>query len=327
MFDGSAAPTVSVVVPTFNRRAALAGALASIEAQTLTSHEVIVVDDASDPSQRPDVQALTAEGLRVVARVSNGGVAAAQNSGLFVAQGEFVAFLHTDDRWYPDKLRNQVSALRSTPTALGVESSTMRRRPSGDVLAPARLKGRSVQDVMRREVKDLHISGFLFRRDALLSIDGFDDQLRSYEDLDLIIRLLRVGAVVITDDVVSCVDQCGTDRLALSPWMQRGRATLIRKYQDELISEFFELPAEWRNWAKQIAVDALAKGDTTGAKFYLELARGGRPLSRAAMALLYASSRSGARGAKMSARCYSALAQLSKSWGGARRTTSAMTRS
>ena len=104
---------VSVLIPSYNRAYILATALDSVLAQTYRPMEVIVVDDGS----RDDTRAVVARyGDRVrYIHQDNGGLAAARNTGLAAARGEFIAFEDSDDAWLPWKLKVQVAVLRRFP--------------------------------------------------------------------------------------------------------------------------------------------------------------------------------------------------------------------
>ena len=98
------APLVSVIIPAYNRAHLVGRAIASVFAQSYRNFEIIVVDDASTD----DLAATLAEAgglqLRCITHPRNRGAAAARNTGIAAASGEFVAFLDSDDVWFPDKL-------------------------------------------------------------------------------------------------------------------------------------------------------------------------------------------------------------------------------
>ncbi|MGX6607997.1 glycosyltransferase family 2 protein [Micromonosporaceae bacterium Da 78-11] len=100
----SARPTVSTVITTFDRPDGLRRTLASVAAQPVDSHEVVVVNDAG-----PDVTGLVAEAaavlpVRLITLPANRGLAAARKAGIAAARGEFVAFCDDDDVWLPNHL-------------------------------------------------------------------------------------------------------------------------------------------------------------------------------------------------------------------------------
>lgn len=265
-------PTVSIIIPTYNRSAKLIEAVESVLHQDHDSLEIIVVDDASEVPEAID--GINDDRVRLVHRATNGGVAAAQNTGLKEARGDFVAFVHSDDQLLPGSISSRLDAFSSHPRALGVEAPTMRLTAAGPRQAGPLLQTASFEQVLRREVRDYHISGFLFRRHVLEEAGGFDERLRSYEDFELILRLRRSGEFCFVDLPACEIDQRPGDRLAESPWMPRGRSTLLDLYEEELIERFGRLPDHWRHWSIQLAVDAAANGD--GAAARAELRRGCR---------------------------------------------------
>jgi teichuronic acid biosynthesis glycosyltransferase TuaG len=111
------APTVSVVVPSYNAAATLGDTIASVLAQTFTDFEVIVVDDCSTDSTLEVVRAIAERDSRVrTVRLprNKGGPAGPRNEGVRQARGRWIAFLDADDIWHPKKLECQLAVLEQT---------------------------------------------------------------------------------------------------------------------------------------------------------------------------------------------------------------------
>src|SRR5215208_4859835 len=104
---------ISIVLPTFNRRALLQEVVSSIQAQTWTNWQLIVIDDGSTDGTRDHLP--VDNRIEVVARPHTGNVAALRNVGLARARGTLIAFQDSDDRWMPEKLAVQADRLRSRP--------------------------------------------------------------------------------------------------------------------------------------------------------------------------------------------------------------------
>lgn len=106
------APSISVVIPTYNRGALLERALASVYAQTVPAHEIVVVDDGS----RDDTAARMAghRGRVNFLQQQNAGAGVARNTGMQAATGDWIAFLDSDDVWSPDHLQKLAEAITAT---------------------------------------------------------------------------------------------------------------------------------------------------------------------------------------------------------------------
>lgn len=113
--DLLASPKVSVVIPTFCRPESTKRALSSVVAQTFSDFEIIVVDDGSSDDTMQVVQGLGIDRLRVIRHETNRGPAAARNTAVAVAKGEWIAFLDSDDVWKPEKLARQMTRLQAAP--------------------------------------------------------------------------------------------------------------------------------------------------------------------------------------------------------------------
>ena len=104
-------PAVSVVIPVYNGENYLRLALESVLSQTFQDFEIIVIDDGSKDST-PDIAQSFGDRVRYV-KQENAGVAAAVNHGISLARGRYFAWLSHDDLWAPEKLSEQLQAMKS----------------------------------------------------------------------------------------------------------------------------------------------------------------------------------------------------------------------
>lgn len=104
---------ISVIVPVYNAQAYLAEAISSVQQQTHSVHEIIMIDDGSTDQSLAIAQAFKGN-VRVVTQ-DRQGAAAARNLGVSLAQGNLLAFLDADDRWCLDKIEKQINILRQYP--------------------------------------------------------------------------------------------------------------------------------------------------------------------------------------------------------------------
>jgi glycosyltransferase involved in cell wall biosynthesis len=200
----SFAPTVTVVIPTRDRWSLLCRhALRSALGQQGPEVEVVVVDDGSEdgtPDRLADVQDPR---LLVVRHERPRGVSEARNAGVRAAHGEWVAFLDDDDLWSPDKLRRQLEAARTSGSDFAYagavwvdeELHVLNGHTPPD---PLTLAGA----VLRWNVVWGGCSNVVARRDLVLEVGGFDEELFQLGDWDLWIRLALAGNGACVDDVL-----------------------------------------------------------------------------------------------------------------------------
>jgi glycosyltransferase involved in cell wall biosynthesis len=107
------APTISVIIPTYNRRELLKETIDSVLKQTIAAHEIIVVDDASTDGTP---EAVRQYGPPVTLLTQDHAMeAAARNLGISKATGEWIAVLDSDDIWKPTKLERQIEFIEKNP--------------------------------------------------------------------------------------------------------------------------------------------------------------------------------------------------------------------
>ena len=106
------APLASIIIPSFNSAQWLGKTVESALAQTWPEKEIIVVDDGSTDGSLALARHFESQGVRVATQ-SNAGAAAARNTGLKIARGDYLQFLDADDLLAPDKLERQIRRLQA----------------------------------------------------------------------------------------------------------------------------------------------------------------------------------------------------------------------
>lgn len=189
---GGDAPLVSVVVPHYNLLEFLPETLASVRSQTYPNIEIVVVDDGSTDAGVPAaLDAMEADGVRVV-RQANGGLSAARNAGVAAARGEFVLPIDADDIVSPTFVEKALRALLSEPGAAYATALVGYFREE-----PRRHFGGWVPLGLHRDLLPIHNCGgcciAVFRREAVVAAGGYTTELTSYEDWDLYCALAERG--------------------------------------------------------------------------------------------------------------------------------------
>lgn len=188
-------PRVSVIIPAYNHARFITDAVDSVLRQTFRDFEIIVINDGSPDDTEAVLPPYIEAGKIIYHLQPNAGVAAARNTGIAMASGEYVALLDDDDTWPEDKLEWQVRRLDETDAVLvgGV----------CDTGKPTRRRTRLAEDSYQvLETADFFQGNpfgspgqTLIRRTALEAAGGFDPAIWGVDDLDLWIRLSRVGAM------------------------------------------------------------------------------------------------------------------------------------
>ena len=109
-------PLVSVVIPTYNHAHFLVTALQSVIDQTYSNWEAIVVDNHSTDNTDTVVQSFNNPRISLLKIHNDGVIAASRNMGIKNAKGEWIAFLDSDDLWYPEKLQIVMDQVKATPS-------------------------------------------------------------------------------------------------------------------------------------------------------------------------------------------------------------------
>lgn len=195
--------SVATVIPVRNRAKFIERALNSVASQTHPSDEIIVVDDASTDETPAMVQNFAEKNpnLKLIRLKNNVGAAEARNIGIRAATSSLIAFLDSDDFWYPEKTAKQVELFQSDPSIIAVFTGSL-------VIYP----DRSFSHVPTPEVTlaDLFYSNKLsttssamVSRETLEKVGGFDPHLPSCQDWDLFLRLAEVGRIcVVQEDLI-----------------------------------------------------------------------------------------------------------------------------
>jgi glycosyltransferase involved in cell wall biosynthesis len=181
-------PRVSIIIPTHNRKTFVREAVDSVLAQTYNDYELIVVDDGSTDGTGDDLKEY-GESLHYLYQ-ANQGVSAARNSGLALAQGEFIAFLDSDDLWLPRKLVVQVAFMDQHPQAQICYTDELWIR-RGVRVNPKKRHTKHSGEIYPRCLPLCIISpsSALMRRGLVEKVGAFDPELPVCEDYDLWLRV------------------------------------------------------------------------------------------------------------------------------------------
>ena len=197
---------ISVVMPMYNAERYVRAAVQSIQSQTFTNFEFIIIDDGSTDRSRQIVEELASSDPRIhlVSR-ANTGIVRALNEGLALARGEFVARMDADDWSFPSRFESQLQFLASNQECVCVGSSVILIDGKGTPVdsynrhtSPAEVEGALLKGDGGAMV---HPAVFIRKR-HLDKVGGYRAAAQYVEDLDLFLRLSRIGWLTNLPDVL-----------------------------------------------------------------------------------------------------------------------------
>jgi glycosyltransferase involved in cell wall biosynthesis len=198
---------VSVVIPAYNSEEFIGEAISSALAQTLPVSEIIVVDDGSSDRTAE----LAEQSGAFVIRQEHGGISVARNAGIRAAKHEWIAFLDADDTWEPQKIEYQLAAIRRYPD-VGLVSCDLRQWRHGSPVSEIVSDVANVADNNAPMVYIPQAQGaflidrmsynsptMLIRRELLLSVGLFDEQVRYVEGVECYLRVIARCPIVLME--------------------------------------------------------------------------------------------------------------------------------
>ncbi|MEM6638936.1 MAG: glycosyltransferase family 2 protein [Pseudomonadota bacterium] len=251
---------VSVIIPAYNREETILRALASAQSQTHEDLDIIVIDDASTDRTAAIVLDQDDSRVRLLRHTENQFAAAARNTGMRAATGDYIAFLDSDDEWHPRKLETQLATLSGRDTSWAAVYCGANLYKDGTTAPEISIPDRE-GDVLREYVCGdfvIWTPTFLFRRDILQRTGLMDPALQRAEDRDFFFRILThfklaavpeplVNIFLETDKPVSHVALDSRQRLLKKhePLLRKLGTTTRRK----------AYARQWALQAEQFAID------------------------------------------------------------------------
>tara|TARA_B100000315_G_C14595281_1_gene598643 strand:+ start:5823 stop:6665 length:843 start_codon:yes stop_codon:yes gene_type:complete len=209
--------TISVVIPTFNRGELLSRALNSILSQTFPPYEVIIVDDGSLDNTADIIK--TSFPTVAYLYQKNSGVSAARNCGINSANGEWIAFLDSDDEWHPVKLQKQMEAVQNNPESKICHTEEIWVRNGKRVHQMDKHKkfgGWIFQKCI--PLCCISPSSVMIHRSVFDEVGLFDESLPVCEDYDMWLRITSRYPVLFLDELLITKFGGHADQLSRKYW-------------------------------------------------------------------------------------------------------------
>lgn len=240
-------PTVSVIIPTYNRAHLVGRAIQSVFNQTYQDFEVIVVDDGSTDNTEEVVENFRDHRIRYMRHSENCGYPIPCNTGIKVARGEYIAFLDSDDEWLPEKLRHQLNIFQEANEDVGLVYS-------GFVRVYANGKVKKHKDSLKGILVGFP-SRWLVKREVFENIEGFDETVAALSDAEISIRIQQKYAVLYDPSIVMryYVTEASFSRNFKA--IRLAAKELIRRYEDVVTRD------ELADWHFMFGKACIMEGD------------------------------------------------------------------
>jgi hypothetical protein len=217
-------PVISVIIPIWNRAHSAGKAIDSALSQALPSGhalEIIVVDDGSN-DQPEAALACFGEKIRLVRHPKNLGAAAARNTGCEAADGEYIAFLDSDDIWLPGKLRAQIAFMDAGGFDVSCTAYELVQGLDRFIVSPRYRSGPLTQADLVWGCFVSPGSTLLCKRAIFRDVGPLDISLRRFEDWDWLMRLTRTRPLGFLAEPLARVEpSTGVDQAAVFAALER----------------------------------------------------------------------------------------------------------
>ncbi len=272
--DKSHSMNISVIIPTYNRAHLLARAVRSVLNQSLSAQEIIVVDDGSTDNT---AEVMTQQFPQCVyIQQSNKGVSAARNRGIDAAEGEWLAFLDSDDEWLENKLQRQHDVLQQHPNIKICHTEEIWIR-NGKRVNQMKKHAKSGGSIFLNCLPLCVISpsSVIIHRSLFDEIGNFDEQLPACEDYDLWLRICANHEVAFVEQPQIKKYGGHDDQLSKRHWgMDRFRITALKKIIGSNKLNSIDRTAATQTLISKayiLAQGAKKRGKDQEAEYYLEV--------------------------------------------------------
>lgn len=229
-----ASPSISVIIPAFNRASLLGHAIDSVLSQRFTDFELVVVDDGSTDGTAALVEDCADPRVRLV-RQPNRGSNSARNAGILVARAPLLAFLDSDDVYLPGKLEHVATSFAERPRMDVLVDSFIKvaspraKRPFIEMRNPVTDDTRAFATALFQRQLWKATSAISVRKAAVERAGLFTEDIRQRQDFDLLIRLTETANCSSTDKVL-WIKSWTADRITSRDRFVAATLELVRRH-------------------------------------------------------------------------------------------------
>jgi glycosyltransferase involved in cell wall biosynthesis len=199
---------VSIVVPAYNASKYIAATIQSVQKQTYSNWELIIINDGSKDNTEEIVKPFLSDKRISIYFQDNAGVCKARNNGLTKAKGEFIALLDADDEFWPENLEKKITALENNPDASWVYSNlSLIDENSALIRTITHGRGDNVLEnilLWNGEVVPGPCSNLVFRKSLVDNGLAFDPEFSTAADQDFCLQLAGKYKNIFLPEALAC---------------------------------------------------------------------------------------------------------------------------
>jgi len=233
-------PTVSIIIPTYNRRQSIGRSIESVLNQTYRDFELIIVDDGSTDNTKELVADFNDERIRYVRHEENKGEAAARNTGIKAARCDYIAYQDSDDEWLPEKLARQIELLENASPEVGViYTGFWKAENHKRTYVPFSWVSQKNGDIHKELLKGNFIGSpvVLIKKECFNKVGLFDEKLRNLVDWEMWLRVSKYYHFKCIDEPLVIAhyhsDNVSSNHHAFIETLE----SVLEKYSDEFTSD------------------------------------------------------------------------------------------
>lgn len=224
---------ISVIIPVYNRANSILNAIRSVQQQSYQNFEIVVVDDASTDNTRSLVKNIADTRIHYQLHKENQGAAAARNTGIQHAKGEWLAFLDSDDEWTSQKLERQLVFIKqqSTETFVTCTGYILNLLDDGKKLTRTLEHHHDINTSILEGCDISPGSTMLVKSSIFEKVGNFDENLKRLEDWDWLLRYRNFGKIALLHEPLAIIhNKRGREGKAL----ERSIPRFIHKYRTSI---------------------------------------------------------------------------------------------
>lgn len=233
---------VSVIMPTYGTPELLSRSIKSVRNQTYPEWELIIVDDNNPNTEgREQTETLMAQfendkRIRYIRHEHNKNGAAARNTGIVAATGDYIAFLDSDDEYASERLGRCVKALAEfrEPKFAGVYTGCVITQDGKTIRRRTEIKsGNFIVQTLATAFPLSSGSNLFMKANVVRELEGFDASFRRHQDYEFLVRYFRKYSLIAIPDILLIKNEIGANRQNTEVFYKT-KLQYLEKYRDDI---------------------------------------------------------------------------------------------